>query len=45
MTKLEKLNCLKVRLIKLEGRPQNVKSQGVVKKLRREIKGLMLECL
>jgi hypothetical protein len=43
MTKTEILNLKKNRLQKLEGSPKNIKCQGTVKKLRREIKNIETE--
>jgi hypothetical protein len=40
MSKEAKLALMKDRLHKLEHRPQNIKSGGVVKKLRRQIRNM-----
>lgn len=40
MNKTDKLALMKQRLQKLEGTDKNVKSPGVVKRLRREIRNL-----
>jgi hypothetical protein len=38
MTKNEKLDILKYRLMKLQNNHRNVKSTGVIRKLKRQIK-------
>ena len=43
MTKTELLNLKKERLQKLEGSPKNVKCQGTVKKLKRQIRNMEME--
>lgn len=43
MTKLEQLNLKKNRLQKLDGTTKNVKSPGVVRRLRREVKNMEQE--
>lgn len=43
MTKVEKLNLLKNRLLTLSENPKNIKSPGVVRKLRRRVANMEKE--